>query len=603
MVDVVQLGYSVDTSQVLKGEQALEDLTATTLNADAATKTFDKTAATTGATLGRTATQAANLNRSTILVGGGARQLGVNLSQVAQAGAVTGNYFQALTVQAADLGLAFGSIGIAVGAAITVLGPYLASLIGSAEANASFADTADDLGASLAAIRSEVSLLTDLQGQYVAAVVRGQDEIAGALLQEIELRGSLLQFQRIEQEQQLAILQDGLRESQAAFEAALADARNAAANVERDLSNEGFTRTQQQEAILQATRRVLEENRGVLLEYQKQSAEAALIENQIEAIDRLLAQASGGAANLADGLGAAAAQAANAALSVQQIFDRQNKVYSGRGPGTLERGGQVSTLGGEGIDELIQKNDARMARIATGGRAPRRTGGGRADPYEGNLNSLIQSLESEREALERWYRESQTLLEDRRALEFLTEQEHKEALLGLEQEFRARQAELARQAAEAEIEARANALNAVGGLLGVFASENRAAAIAQIALNKGLAIAQAIQNTAVAQTRALAELGPIAGPPMAARIAAWGRVQIAAIAATGLGQAFGGGGGGGVGRSGARGVSAAGPSARDVQVLQVEILGDGPITEIFESIMKQAQKRNRQGLNIEVVRR
>lgn len=74
-------------------------------------------------------------------------------------------------------------------------------------------------------------------------------------------------------------------------------------------------------------------------------------------------------------------------------------------------------------------------------------------------------------------------------------------------------------------------------LLQAFAGKSKAAAIAAIALNKGLAIAQTIQNTAAAAVRALAELGPIAGPPVAAKIKAFGAAQVALIAATGLAEA------------------------------------------------------------------
>lgn len=76
-------------------------------------------------------------------------------------------------------------------------------------------------------------------------------------------------------------------------------------------------------------------------------------------------------------------------------------------------------------------------------------------------------------------------------------------------------------------------------LLDQFAGESKVAALASIALSKGLALAQNTQNTLVAQTRALAELGPIAGPPMAATIGTYGAVNAALIAATGLAQAGG----------------------------------------------------------------
>lgn len=72
------------------------------------------------------------------------------------------------------------------------------------------------------------------------------------------------------------------------------------------------------------------------------------------------------------------------------------------------------------------------------------------------------------------------------------------------------------------------------GLLNTLGQESRGAAIAAIVLNKGLAIAQTIQNTAAASVRALAELGPIAGPPAAASISAYGAAQVGIIGATGL---------------------------------------------------------------------
>jgi hypothetical protein len=81
------------------------------------------------------------------------------------------------------------------------------------------------------------------------------------------------------------------------------------------------------------------------------------------------------------------------------------------------------------------------------------------------------------------------------------------------------------------------AVSNAAALLSQFAGQSKVAAIAAIALNKGLALAQNTQNTLVAQTRALAELGPIAGPPAAATIGSYGAANAALIAATGLAQA------------------------------------------------------------------
>jgi hypothetical protein len=94
----------------------------------------------------------------------------------------------------------------------------------------------------------------------------------------------------------------------------------------------------------------------------------------------------------------------------------------------------------------------------------------------------------------------------------------------------------------------------------VLAAKSKTVSQAIFLVEKGLAIATTIQNTAAASVRALAELGPIAGPPAAAAIQAFGAAQVGLIAATaltGVGSVGGGGisgiGGGGLDSTGAGG--------------------------------------------------
>ena len=105
------------------------------------------------------------------------------------------------------------------------------------------------------------------------------------------------------------------------------------------------------------------------------------------------------------------------------------------------------------------------------------------------------------------------------------------------------QIEAQRNALEALRSSAQGAYGALGDFVQQFAGKSKAAAIAAIAIQKGLSIAQIIANTAAAQMRALAELGPIAGPPMAAKIGAYGKLQAGLVAATGLAQAMNAGGG------------------------------------------------------------
>lgn len=172
----------------------------------------------------------------------------------------------------------------------------------------------------------------------------------------------------------------------------------------------------------------------------------------------------------------------------------------------------------------------------------------------------LARLEEQKANLELSFEERRQSIVDN---ERLTEEARQEALSELreqeltqEQIFQQRKTEIENSASkdrvaisQAEEEAKRSAqqatLSAAASLLSIFANENKAAAIAVIAIQKGLAIAQAIQNTQVASLRALAELGPIAGPPVAAKIEAFGATRVALIAATGLAQAAGTSSGGG----------------------------------------------------------
>lgn len=88
-------------------------------------------------------------------------------------------------------------------------------------------------------------------------------------------------------------------------------------------------------------------------------------------------------------------------------------------------------------------------------------------------------------------------------------------------------------------------------ILQVLVGKNKTVAQALFLVEKGLAIARTVQNTSAAAVKALAELGPIAGPPAAAAIQSFGAAQVGLIAATTLtgissvGGGFGGFGGGG----------------------------------------------------------
>lgn len=154
-----------------------------------------------------------------------------------------------------------------------------------------------------------------------------------------------------------------------------------------------------------------------------------------------------------------------------------------------------------------------------------------------NLQSLIESLQYQREALTAWYEESKTLLQSASDQELEVLGGKYEAMARLDAQYRQKIYEAQQAQSQMSFQAYAGMFSALGELLSVFAGKSKGAAVAALAIQKGLAIAQIITSTAAAQMRAYAELGPIAGAAMAAKIGLLGKMQMALVAATGIAQA------------------------------------------------------------------
>jgi hypothetical protein len=128
----------------------------------------------------------------------------------------------------------------------------------------------------------------------------------------------------------------------------------------------------------------------------------------------------------------------------------------------------------------------------------------------------------------------------------------KKDLLREENRARVAQARLEVRAAQQTIRLRQATAQTSVQILQTLLGKNKTVARALFLVEKGLAIARTIQNTAAAATKAIAELGPIAGPPAAAAITAFGAAQVSLIAATAL-TGVGSVGGGGAASIGAGG--------------------------------------------------
>jgi hypothetical protein len=167
-------------------------------------------------------------------------------------------------------------------------------------------------------------------------------------------------------------------------------------------------------------------------------------------------------------------------------------------------------------------------------------GGGIVD----RITALQESLMTETELLTEWYETSGTALDEALEAELLKHGEHKEAKLRLDEEYRRRSAEINSNAAKDELAMKKATVDGVIGLIANMGTRSKALAKVAVALNAAKAMAETAQNTASAQMRALAELGPIAGAPIAAKIGAYGAIQMGIIGANAALSLSGGGRGG-----------------------------------------------------------
>ena len=278
------------------------------------------------------------------------------------------------------------------------------------------------------------------------------------------------------------------------------------------------------------------------------------------------------------------------------------------------RGEQEQVRGS--IDETVPALERMHDVLFGGGDADGREAVARfREQLEGRLQAIRHAGMEESEIQQELYEERLEQLQEFLEQSEISEEEYREMREQLAREHASRMADIAQKEADdrAAIESRVQqqilamrqaALSSAVGLLQTLGSESKTAAIAAIALNKGLMIAQTIQNTAAAQMRAYAELGPIAGPPAAAKIGVLGRIQAGIIAATGLVQAAGvGRGGAAAGSPGgvpvattsgtAGGTMTSGGTGGTQQVATINIAGEnfsrGQVVSLIESINELAE--------------
>ena len=637
---VARLGYEIDSSGAVKAAGDLDDMSAAAKRAEVAAGGVAGGAGKAGKALGG--------------VTFNARMLVPQLSQIGQQFTATGQLGQAVAVQAADIGLAFGVVGTVIG---TVAGVALPSLLDAFfDAEGGVLDFDDALSKSQGTLEEYISLVKSAElasNDYLDAAIRSVEftsqaskdllEIArieafkgiealneslvesvlsasllktamadaGDLLNiETTLRGNITVWKENRAEvgsfvEQLEALNtaSSLDEMYAAA-IALRDTFKATVDVTGKMTTEQIAFWKSISQSIQQMEMLGAAQSAVIADASDWAGAMAGVRMEIDAIGASLGSIGGGVMDNA--AKAVELQALRAGKSIREaavegVRLRKETEFAARESGAnffermLIQGERYQFERGLQLDaELDQERAAARERekAASGGRGV----GGASDA---ELTRLMQSLQTEREVLDIWYFEQQMALQMASDQELAIIGGKNEAKLRLEQEYQERLVAIKQQEAQHIISAQSAMYGELSSLLGMFGQKSKAAAAAAIAINTVLRVRETLQNTAAASVRALAELGPIAGPPAAAKIAAYGKAQAALIAAGGAIQAVGKLGGSGSGSS--AGITATGAQQTQQTRAIISLKGGRSrfTVEELDDIVQQIQDKSDDGVIIE----
>lgn len=412
---VARLGYEIDSSGAVVAADNLDDMAAAAKRAERGAGKLSGGAGKAGKALGG--------------VTFNARMLVPQLSQIGQQFTATGQLGQAVAVQAADIGLAFGVVGTIIGTVAGVALPSLIGALGGGESAADkFTDALDDMNDAVGdfmsiadIVMTDMDKLTEKYGAQAAAV--------RALFQELV---------NVNKQQALNAAQSAIfaaREQFNELESALQDFADRRRELLRaqDIQAEGVVGILPSE-VKRMQDEVAAAAQAIADDFDLTTAQAYRIVDALQAVEQAAGpeEAALAAANLASAIGSAAdegadlsTQMANVANSAAQAFAAVQEV--------IQAGAQASFAPG-----LNPTMDIGSLLPPTRRKRATRTAGGRADDFARDLERLQESLRTEREVVDAWYAEQQAILSNRRAVEILGIEGHNQAKLRLEQEYQER---------------------------------------------------------------------------------------------------------------------------------------------------------------------
>jgi hypothetical protein len=222
------------------------------------------------------------------------------------------------------------------------------------------------------------------------------------------------------------------------------------------------------------------------------------------------------------------------------------------------------------------------------------------EAFQERLAALQEGFATEQESIDEWRVQAEEDLAAARERGLISEQEYQDGLAQIEIDHMSEMSQLRAKASAEEISMRKQTFSALASLMGQFGSKNKAFAKAAVALNAAQRVSEISANTAAAATRALAELGPVAGPPAAARISAYGTVQkgiALASAAMSMGSAGGSGSGSIDTDTDSSSSSSSSSSSGSSQTLNFHIVDDpfGISSSLIKSLMTAMNEQSMNG--------
>jgi len=475
MVDVASLQVRVDTTDLARGEAALESFTAEGRRAQTSVSGLGPATAKAGRASGQFGRQVQNASF----------QIGDFATQVASGQRASVAFAQ----QFPQLAGGFGVWGAAIGAVVAIgaaLVPVIWNMLDGAEslddAMSDLEETSDRLNSTLKILRTSTADLVSKYGEAATqvrefALAQAELEAAQAarrFSQEVDILGDVI---------------DGYTRAQNA-------GRDYANTLNRISKDFGLSRSAaaEFEAILENL-----ENAGTI------DAQAASLEQVLTFLRENNVELS----KIPEEMGRA--------ISEMIVFQRETaaakelmRQLAGEAEGV--------TVGVPLFNQGFSPSELLPPTANDDDRPPQSVDSPR-DTFAVDLERLRESLRTEREVVDAWYNESQALLEQRRAMEILGEQGHREALLAVEEEYQ-------RKVRDIRLSEQDRALSYQASFFGAMA---QAASSGGEKMAKAAAVFGAVEATVNAYRAAAQALADPSVP-------FWGKAAAyASVLATGLG--------------------------------------------------------------------